>query len=76
MDRYDQIHQIPRSDGRFRLLHILGIDVLVPVLRRDQPFPVEVGAVCVIRDWKRAAVENCGRRGPCEEWVRDEEKVS
>ena len=76
MDRHDQDHQAPCANRSLRLLHLLRVDVLVRILRRDQPFPVEVGALRALGHWERVAVEGREERRLNSEWAGIEEVSS
>ena len=76
MDRRDHVRQAACAYWRIRLLHLLGVDVLVRVLRRDQPFPVEVGTVRALGCRQRTAVENREEGGFDSEWAGVEEVSS
>lgn len=51
VDRHNAIHEAQSSNRGLRFLYLLRADLLVCILRGDQPFPLEVGAVRV--EWCR-----------------------
>lgn len=55
LDHDDAHAQIFRADRRFRLLYLLRADLLVCVRCGHQPFPMEVGALCLLRHRRQAA---------------------
>ena len=76
MDRHDHVRQAACAHRCLRLLHLLRVDVLVRVLRCDQPFPVEMGTVCALGRRQRTAVERREERGFDSEWAWFEEVSS
>lgn len=70
LDQDDKDAQVIRANGSIRLLHLLRVDLLVPVRRNNKPFPLEMGAVRLLRSWRPITEKDCRGGRQVAEWDR------